>query len=351
MSKMGSTLIANVVGRQAENKNVQKFDEYESVILNLIILKISHNTIKSKSPDQFKLIIEALSCHLMVNSNDGKYVTPSILMLDLINEELFSLFTLQFKSAVLMATVQAATFSDHPLIIQAAGKMFKRIELDCSLLQKILNPMLKRPERKEKTKKKAFEPIPAQVLSTNDWKIGVALLELLQNKKKLVNTHQLVALQFQILSRCLEFEEQSALEYTKQMILSLVLQCCHKIFPDDKTQKSLIDESIFKVESVMKCIRETQNPQTHHHALLLLSFLATIIPEQVLNNMMTIFTFMGSSIVRHDDSYSFQIIAGIIENVIPTLIRTNKSDQKELQDKVRLLICVLRNYKININYF
>lgn len=333
MCQMVSAIIKTVVCRQ---DSFNKFDEYESIILNLVILKINKNTAKtSKHLDQFELIIETISCHLMVNSNDGKYLTPSILMLDLIDEELFSLFTSEFKSRVLMASVQATSFSDHPLVIQAAGKMFKRIELDGTLLYQILSPMLNRPTREESTKKsKSFVQISAQTLTTVDWRVGIALLELLQNKKNLVNANKLVALQFQILGRCLEFEEQSPLEYTKQMILSLILQCCHKISTDGDAQKLLIDDRIFKVESVMKCIRETHNPQTHHHALLLLSFLATFIPEQVMHNMMTIFTFMGTSMVRHDDSYSFQIIAKIIENVIPTLIRTNKSDQKELQDKV-----------------
>ena len=40
----------------------------------------------------------------------------------------------------------------------------------------------------------------------------------------------------------------------------------------------MLDESQFNVELVVQCIRHSQNPQTHHHALLLLSTAATIFP-------------------------------------------------------------------------
>lgn len=38
---------------------------------------------------------------------------------------------------------------------------------------------------------------------------------------------------------------------------------------------------------------------------------------------MPIFTFVGSSVLRMDDSYSFQIILKIIEAVIPILVKVS----------------------------
>ena len=43
--------------------------------------------------------------------------------------------------------------------------------------------------------------------------------------------------------------------------------------------------------------------------------------EQVLHNIMAIFTFMGSSILRQDDAYSYQIISKIVDTIIPILIQ------------------------------
>lgn len=101
-----------------------------------------------------------------------------------------------------------------------------------------------------------------------------------------------------------------------------MLHFCQLISPDGKPQRSLIPDKVFEITLVVQCIRNTQNPQTHHHALQLLSHTAAMIPELVLHNMMDIFTFVGSSVVRRDDAYTYQIISNIIKSIIPTLIAT-----------------------------
>lgn len=91
----------------------------------------------------------------------------------------------------------------------------------------------------------------------------------------------------------------------------------------------VLEEDKFNVELVVQCVRMSDMPQTHHHALLLLGALAGIFPEKVLHNIMPIFTFMGSNIMRLDDTYSFQVINKTVQAVIPALI------------KVCLKICLL----------
>ena len=41
----------------------------------------------------------------------------------------------------------------------------------------------------------------------------------------------------------------------------------------------------------------------------------------MLHNVMSIFTFMGASVVRKDDSYSFEVITKTLDTVIPALIQ------------------------------
>ncbi len=40
---------------------------------------------------------------------------------------------------------------------------------------------------------------------------------------------------------------------------------------------------------------------------------------------MPIFTFMGASVLHHDDQYSFRVITKTIDSVIPALIQVNIS--------------------------
>ncbi|KAJ8983683.1 hypothetical protein NQ317_003471 [Molorchus minor] len=159
------------------------------------------------------------------------------------------------------------------------------------------------------------EVLPAA--NTLDWKKGISVLEFIQDKKKLRNASCLLSVLFEILKKCLEFDEQTVVEYPKQLILSLMLDCCLKL-EDEK-----LPVNMFNIELIVQCIRASHNPQTHHHALLLLAHTANLVPTQVLHHMMAIFTFMGSSVLRHDDAYSFQIITKIVDTIIPILITDN----------------------------
>ena len=52
---------------------------------------------------------------------------------------------------------------------------------------------------------------------------------------------------------------------------------------------------------------------------------------RILHNLMPIFTFMGTSLLRHDDSYTFQVINKTLDTVVPTLLEVLS---------VRLLVAV-----------
>jgi len=45
--------------------------------------------------------------------------------------------------------------------------------------------------------------------------------------------------------------------------------------------------------------------------------------HKVLHNIMSIFTFMGASVMRLDDTYSFQVINKTVKMVIPALIQVS----------------------------
>ena len=61
-------------------------------------------------------------------------------------------------------------------------------------------------------------------------------------------------------------------------------------------------------QTVLTPPKVSDNPQTFHQALLLISSLAHLAPEAVLRNVMPIFTFMGSSVLHRDDEYSFKVV-------------------------------------------
>lgn len=69
-----------------------------------------------------------------------------------------------------------------------------------------------------------------------------------------------------------------------------------------------IERNDVRVDVLVDCIRNSTDPQVQQTALLLVSILASIAPELILHDVMPIFTFMGSSIMKRTDDYSAYVV-------------------------------------------
>uniref|UniRef100_A0A667YWY1 HEAT repeat-containing protein 1 n=1 Tax=Myripristis murdjan TaxID=586833 RepID=A0A667YWY1_9TELE len=217
--------------------------------------------------------------------------------------------------------------SRNPLVANTVSSVFKAIAVDGELVANELTP----PEKPKVTvtvqqtrRSKALQSGEAgPEEGAVSWDRVTLILELLQHKKKLRRAQLLVPPLFSLLARSLEprVGDQGNMEYTKQLLLSCLLNVCQKLSPDG----DVLDEDKFNVELVVQCVRVSEMPQTHHHALLLLGAVAGIFPEKVLHNIMPIFTFMGANIMRLDDAYSFQVISKTVQTVIPALIESQSA--------------------------
>ncbi|KAM4715615.1 LOW QUALITY PROTEIN: HEAT repeat-containing protein 1 [Anableps anableps] len=223
-----------------------------------------------------------------------------------------------------------------PLVANTIGSVFKALTIDAQLVANELAPpdkpkvsvTVQQTRRSRMTQRKPQEsdsvcPEGGAVL----WQRVTLILELLQHKKKLKRAQVLVPVLFSLLSRSLELSagDQTNMEYTKQLLLSCLLNVCNKLSPDGgPLAAEVLDEEKFSVELVVQVIRSSDMPQTHHHALLLLAATAAIFPEKVLHNIMPIFTFMGANILRLDDAYSFRVIEKTMQMVVPALVQAHR---------------------------
>uniref|UniRef100_A0A673MT98 HEAT repeat-containing protein 1 n=1 Tax=Sinocyclocheilus rhinocerous TaxID=307959 RepID=A0A673MT98_9TELE len=238
----------------------------------------------------------------------------------------------------------------NPACAQTINSVFKVIAVDAELVANELMPVDKQKvtatvqqTRRSKMQTRKTQESSGVVPEENvvSWPRVTLILELLQHKKKLRRAQCLVPALFNLLSRCQEpaSAEQENLEYTKQLILSCLLNVCQKLSPDGgPISKDVLEEDKFNVELVVQCVRISDMPQTHHNALLLLGALAGIFPEKVLHNIMPIFTFMGSNIMRLDDTYSFQVINKTVQAVIPALIKANEGGSGQSEGHMETVV-------------
>lgn len=319
-------------------------NRYESQIIRSVLFRFNDETVKSTASYCCDIIVQCLHNHkLLLAYSDDVAVAVPIIAIDTITVPVFGLLLLRQKTQLIQEVIRLTAVSQNIDVLHAATKLMRRIDIDAKAHLDIFVAMrtvdIKGIAQKP-GKNRAEQALSTDIIGTTEWRCGIAMLEYLQNKRNLKNAHLLIPDLFAVLKRCLKFEDQSLVEYTKQLVLACMLHCCQLISPDGQAKRELLPDKVFEIELVVQCIRGTQNPQTHHHALQLLSHTAAMIPESVLHNMMNIFTFVGSSVVRRDDAYTYQIIANIIKSIIPTLINSNRSLNDAQQDEA--VIPVLR---------
>ncbi|NWH29268.1 HEAT1 protein, partial [Chloropsis hardwickii] len=238
----------------------------------------------------------------------------------------------------------------NPLCAQTISSVFKGITVCAEQIVRELEPPEKtkslatvQQTRRQKMQQQR-KPQDAELAPETrhfSWQRVMLILELLQHKKKLRHPQVLVPALFNLLSRCLKpmASKEENMEYTKQLILSCLLNICQKLSSDgSKVPADILDKEKFNVELIVQCIRISKMPQTHHHALLLLGAVAGMFPDKVLHNIMPIFTFMGANVLRLDDTYTFQVINKTVQMVIPALIQAEDSDLSESSGSVEEVV-------------
>uniref|UniRef100_A0A8C3DGR5 HEAT repeat-containing protein 1 n=1 Tax=Corvus moneduloides TaxID=1196302 RepID=A0A8C3DGR5_CORMO len=251
-----------------------------------------------KQKSQKKKLLEALENILDCVQNP---VFPSYIARNLMKilHEIHGEITKPFFAAVSDGMVQQKLLNvlfdllldcKNPLCAQTISSVFKGVsvcaeqivrELELPEKTKSLATVQQTRRQKMQQQRKPQDAELAPETSHFSWQRVMLILELLQHKKKLRRPQALVPALFNLLSRCLEpmASEEENMEYTKQLILSCLLNICQKLSSDgSKVPADILDKEKFNVELIVQCIRISKMPQTHHHALLLLGAVAGMFP-------------------------------------------------------------------------
>ncbi|XP_054745117.1 HEAT repeat-containing protein 1 homolog [Anastrepha obliqua] len=328
-----------------------------STILQLICDRFECQTIETvlvDQPDAWQFIEQLFAAHKVFVPHGDKLRAVPCVLLEVLDDYIYERMPQNYKIELVKLIVKTMAASNNDAVFLSANKLLKKCTLHCAPLVEILVQMCRidaaadtNAKRKSlatpvgKRDHKAPNNLVAQVC-TVAWKQGVALLELLEYKKKLAEAEQLLPPLFDLLRFCLELEDQTVVEYTKQLTLSTILHCCQLAQTAGIQLDKVLPKSTFRIDLIVQCVRGAQNPQTQNNALLLLSHCAALFPQQVLHSVVDVFTFMGSSVVRHDDAFSFHIINNVIESIVPILVRSQENAAGGEGNTAALVIPVLK---------
>ena len=131
---------------------------------------------------------------------------------------------------------------------------------------------------------------------------------------------------FTVLDDLQQLKQQSGsdLVYLQSLIFSSLTPMVNQL----KEEKDSQAQAAVRADILIDCIRHSASPQVQNAALLLIGSLASWVPEMILHNLMPIFTFIGSSLLRQHDDYSAHVVDQTISRVVPQLASSLRSKHK-----------------------
>ena len=262
-------------------------------------------------------LIQRITSHFFESLSDETQLTLlSLLFTVLTNDTGQYLDSTKVTARNIICNITLNPTHINQVITQNAGVELIRIDTE-------IRPS---PAKKKKTPDKSTEKDKLSPKRSNQ--ILSTLFELLL-KCQLSNIEALIPQCFLLLSvlhKWRDVVDPLSLEYNNNLLFSLMTQLIKSVSPS----KLYIFEPTFDVLQIIRTIQSTMNVHVQVQGYLLLSEAARLMPDRTIHNIMPIFTFMGTSIVRNDDGYSFQVILQAIESLVPPLVKVEGIDRPVL---------------------
>lgn len=182
-------------------------------------------------------------------------------------------------------------------------------------------------------------------ITSLDWKYLKYVIELLQFQLSQLNEASdfmsLTSYLFQILEIS---EETITLQASKQVeglnvddhllnyLQEICLNCLLLIYRLNLKNSSL-NQNEFNFDLLMQMLKTNTNDfKVQERVLLLLSEIAVVFPDKLLEHVLIMFVFVGDKLARKDDSYTFEIISKILNTTLPPILnRITSQDKTELE--------------------
>ena len=217
-----------------------------------------------------------------------------------------------------------------------AVELLHSVRLSSTVLESLLeeaNSLLSelranvRPTKRRRTTQSADTDTTTPIYISEDSVRKITLiLEVTESSTKTKGHLALLKVLFHLLDQLLFIQT-----HANQTIGYLQIQTMDEILsvlPKSKEPTNTIDASTVRADLLVEYIRITTQPQVRNKALLLVAAIADIAPDLVLHNVMPIFTYMGTSILRQNDEFSAHVIQQTMESVVSRLVLSLKEDSK-----------------------
>lgn len=318
----------SILSNEIPNNGASVYNTFEG-ILNTLHTEAGASVINSSNGNYIRLLVETLMSPYAFTDLCGSPFDLQRLALKTTSPQMFGRLSNINRELIFGTLTDIASCSGSYTSEAAfdAKEVLKKLDLDTNLILSQVDRLLKDLAHAQDMKKRQKSDNCGSEINISNvdavhsaFKRVISLFELILLKKnstcgKLELAEPLSELLKVVLNSTQD--GMMSFEYLKQLLLSAL---CHIVKGANWDSLKSEKTSGVRISYIVACIRETQNLQTQNSALLLLSEIAKVRPEEVLLNIMPVFVFIGTNIIRKDDNYNFYVIHRTLETVLPALV-------------------------------
>ncbi|XP_038993491.1 uncharacterized protein At3g06530-like isoform X2 [Hibiscus syriacus] len=360
-----------------QENSSHKFSETEIRILCLL-LEMCFMPSASPSGQFSEHVFKALQLDSK-SPEDPAIVEPCVTILRKLNSQFYSGLTNEAKGHMFRQLV--LLFRNNNGDIQSAARdALLRLTIASSTVGEMLDLVLKEDTlvivsaHGKKKKKSAANPKSGyDLVSTGEQTVYFlcSLLDVLLLKKDISNRQFIVGPLFKLLGKAFSDEwirdvptqderwlqtsgvpqlKSTAIFYIQQTLL-LVLD---DIFNSSMNENSPLKDGIvdeIDIKLLVDCASLTKDGATRNHVFTLLSTVAKLVPNRILEHILDILTAIGESAVSQIDSHSQHVFEDLISTVVPCWLSKTNNTEELLQIFINILPEITEHRRLSIVLF
>lgn len=155
----------------------------------------------------------------------------------------------------------------------------------------------------------------------NEWQKVTHILEAIQTGVEFSNSAVLMSTLFELLRLTFCGEEESSTEYFRKLLMGGIDACLLQVDTDSNK---------FDLHTIIDSFRHHKTKENQCQALHLISMVSEHFKKEILQNIVLIFGYIGSSLMKCNEDYALTTLSESMNALIPTIV----SEEQSVHDSV-----------------
>ncbi|GAY60289.1 hypothetical protein CUMW_200810 [Citrus unshiu] len=313
-------------------------------------------------------LVKALQVEMM-SPEDPAVIEPCIAVLQKLSSQFYIGLTTDMQECLFRHLVLLFRHANGA-VQDAAREALLRLNIMCSTVGQVLDPILKQEslvigsaygKKKKKSDEHQKSNFHADVIYKGENALSFlsSLLDILLLKKDIANRDLLLGPLFKLLGKVFSddwlqqgaafAEDEKSIQsssgicqtisttliYIQQKLLIVLEDISASLLHAIPLKDDIVNK--VNVKMLVECARSTNDGVTRNHVFSLLSAVAKVVPDKILEHILDILAVIGEATITQNDSHSRHVFEVLISAIVPCWLSKTDDKDKILQVFVNVL--------------